>query len=208
MQFKVNVYSWVVLIAATFAQLTVSYIAQGIGSLAPFLTESFNLNNTLIGLTGVAVNVGIMLTSALAGTLVDIVGEKIVLVTGGVLAGVGIMITSKASTFPMLLGLLFFTGIWVAVANPAGSKVVMTWFPYSRRGFALGIRQTGIPLGGLVAALTLPLVAIHYTWRGAMMGMGFVAMFGAVVALCTQGFGAQYNAGKHDLGFSPIDRCD
>lgn len=180
--FNVKVYSWIILATATFAQLTISYVTQGIGTLAPFLADSFNLNNTLIGLSGVVVNAGMMLTSALAGALVDRVGEKVVLVAGGVLTGVGIMLTSQASTFYMFLALLFFTGIWAAAATPAGSKAVMTWFPYSKRGLALGIRQTGIPLGGLAAALSLPVVAIYFTWRAAMLEMGIVALLGAVVA--------------------------
>lgn len=180
--FNVNVFSWVILFVATFTQLSISYVSMGIGTLTPFLADSFHLNNTLIGLVGVSVYVGVTLTSAIAGILVDLVGEKVVLVTGGLLVGVGIMLASRASNFFMLLGLLFFTGIWAAAATPAGSKLVMTWFPYSKRGLALGIRQTGIPLGGMAAALTLPLIAMRYTWHGAMLGMGFVSLFGSVVA--------------------------
>ena len=182
MLFQVEVYSWVILLAATFAQLSISYISQGIGTLAPFLTESFSLNNTLIGLSGVAVNAGMLLMSAIAGTLVDILGEKVVLVTGGILAGLGIMLTSRADSFNTFLALLFFTGIWASVATPAGSKAVMTWFPYSKRGLVLGIRQTGIPLGGLAAALTLPIIAMYINWRGAMLVMGSVSLLGAFVA--------------------------
>ena len=35
----------------------------------------------------------------------------------------------------------------------------MHWFAPSERGLALGIRQTAIPLGGLIVALTLPVIA-------------------------------------------------
>ena len=40
--------------------------------------------------------------------------------------------------------------------NSASGRAVMHWFAPSERGLALGIRQTAIPLGGLIVALVLP----------------------------------------------------
>jgi nitrate/nitrite transporter NarK len=37
----------------------------------------------------------------------------------------------------------------------------MQWFPAAERGFALGVRQTAIPVGGLVSALVLPALSLH-----------------------------------------------
>ena len=35
-----------------------------------------------------------------------------------------------------------------------GSKAIVKWFPPQRRGLAMGIRQTGIPIGGALASST------------------------------------------------------
>jgi sugar phosphate permease len=43
--------------------------------------------------------------------------------------------------------------------NAASGRAVMSWFVASERGFALGIRQTALPLGGAAAALALPPIA-------------------------------------------------
>ncbi|KUO74833.1 MAG: hypothetical protein APF81_20510 [Desulfosporosinus sp. BRH_c37] len=174
-------YPWIVLFVATFAQATTSFIPQGMGSLAPFLVESFKLSNAQIGIIGVSVNAGMMLTAILAGKVVDLRGEKVVLVGGGVLTGLGALLASRSGSFGWLVVLLFFTGLWASSSTPAGGKAVMTWFPYNKRGFVLGIRQTGIPIGGLVAALTLPIIASKYGWQWAMVGMGIVAIIGSVV---------------------------
>jgi sugar phosphate permease len=41
-------------------------------------------------------------------------------------------------------------------ATGASGRAVMGWFARGERGFALGIRQMALPLGGAVASLTLP----------------------------------------------------
>lgn len=172
-------YRWVILFVTTFTQATIALISQGIGPLAPFLISGLGLTKTQVGFTGGAVNVGTTLTALMAGRAVDIWGEKKVLVVGGVATGIAIIMTSRSNSFPMLIGLLWFTGLWSATSTPAGSKAIMTWFPFSQIGLALGIRQTGIPLGGLVAAVLMPQIAIHFSWQMAMVTMGIGAILGA-----------------------------
>ena len=61
----------------------------------------------------------------------------------------------------------------------------MYWFGPEERGLALGIRQTAIPLGGLVGALTLPPLAdaggseAAFLFLAALIGLG--ALVGALV---------------------------
>lgn len=64
--------------------------------------------------------------------------------------------------------------------NSASGRAVMLWFEAGERGLALGIRQTAIPLGGLVAALVLPRLS-HSGGSGA--GFVFLACFSLVGAL-------------------------
>ena len=43
-----------------------------------------------------------------------------------------------------------------ASVQSASGRAVMQWFPRQERGLAFGIRQTAIPVGGLLGALALP----------------------------------------------------
>ena len=43
--------------------------------------------------------------------------------------------------------------------NAASGRAIMAWFPATELGLALGIRQTAIPIGGALAAATLPALA-------------------------------------------------
>jgi sugar phosphate permease len=52
---------------------------------------------------------------------------------------------------------------------PAGGRAILAWFDHDR-GFAMGIRQTGVPIGGLLGAIVLPLVALHFGgYRAALL---------------------------------------
>ncbi|WP_206808877.1 MFS transporter [Paradesulfitobacterium ferrireducens] len=174
-------YSWLILILATGVQASIAFVSLGIGSLAPFIESGLGLNKSQVGFIGGAVNVGMTLTALLAGRFVDSRGEKIVLLIGGLFTGAGIMLASLSNTFPVLLLLLFFTGLWAASATPAGSKAIMSWFPPSKLGFAFSVRQTGVPLGGLFSALVLPHLALAFGWKAGMAVMGVVPICGALL---------------------------
>jgi sugar phosphate permease len=57
----------------------------------------------------------------------------------------------------------------------------MTWFGADERGFALGIRQTAVPLGGVVAALALPALAHHVSVRVAFLALAGGCLVAAIV---------------------------
>jgi predicted MFS family arabinose efflux permease len=73
------------------------------------------------------------------------------------------------------------------MATPAGAKLILVSFPRRQRGFAMGIRQAGIPLGGLVAALILPPIAHAFGWRLSVAVAGIVAGLGALTVLLVAG---------------------
>lgn len=176
-------YYWIVLIVATGAQMTVSFVAQGVATLAPFFVSDLGVSRAQVGFLGGAINVGMAFTSLLAGVLVDHLGEKVVLTAGGLLTGITVLTASRANSFQALAILLMLTGFWAASATPAGSKGIMAWFPLNWRGFALGFRQTGLPMGGFLSALILPAIAMLYGWRGALVVAGAIPIAGALFAL-------------------------
>ena len=45
-----------------------------------------------------------------------------------------------------------------ASVNPASGRAVMSWFGRDERGFALGVRQSALPIGGFVSAVALPTI--------------------------------------------------
>jgi sugar phosphate permease len=176
-----NDYIWVVLVITTLSQTTFSFLALGIGSVVPFFISDLGISKAQAGFLVGAVNFGIALTSILMGILADRLGEKKVLIAGGLLTGLTGLIASRVDTFEVLVCMMLIIGCWTASCTPAGSKGIIAWFPLNKRGFAMGFRQIGQPLGGGLAAIILPVIALAYGWRLALLGASLFIIAGSVL---------------------------
>ncbi len=152
-------YRWAVLAAGTVAQASFSAITIGISVLAPVLRDEYGLSLAEIGLLLAASWVGATVTLLPWGLAADRHGERVVLAIG--LAGCAACFVGAAYApdFETLIALLAVSGAAGASVTSASGRAVMHWFGLEERGLALGIRQTAIPIGGLVAALAIPSLA-------------------------------------------------
>jgi MFS family permease len=167
---------------ALFAQIAVSLVVQGVPTLAPFLQADLNLTRAQVGMFNSAIMAGSLLAMFAAGWVVDVKGERAALVWGNVLVGVFCLAVLATDNFEGALLALFFAGIGAAFQTPAGSKTVMLWFPIEQRGMAMGVRQTGIPLGGALAAALLPAIALAAGWRVAVASGGLACFASAALS--------------------------
>jgi MFS family permease len=128
-----------------------------------------------IGVVLAASWVGTLMTLLPWGLAADRFGERVVLGTG--LAGCAAFLAAAAyaPSFGSLVAFLVLAGAAGASVNSASGRAVMQWFGPSQRGLALGIRQTAIPAGGLVAALVLPHLGVE---SGLLFLAGFCLLGG------------------------------
>jgi sugar phosphate permease len=175
-------YRWVVLAAGTTAQAAFSALLIGLPVLAPALRDRYDLSLSQVGLVLSSFWIGPILTLLPWGLLADRVGERIVLATG--LAGCGVLAAAAgwASSFAMLVVLLGVAGAMGASVNAASGRAVMQWFSARQRGFALGVRQTAIPLGGAVAALALPAINDAEGLKASFAFLGVLCLAAAACA--------------------------
>ena len=175
-------YRWTILAVGVGAQTAVSALRMGLPSLGPALRDEFGLSLTQLGIVFASVSVGIVLALIPWGALADRIGERPVIAVGlsagaGALAG-----AAMAPGYAWLVAALLVAGMFGASATGASGRAVMGWFDRSERGFALGIRQTGVPLGGGLAALTLPLIALTWGVEGALLALGAGSLLAAAAA--------------------------
>ena len=149
-------YRWVVLAAGTAAQASFSAVLIGLPVLAPALRERYDLSLSGVGVALSAFWIGPILTLLPWGLLADRVGERIVLATGLSLCGLLVAVAGSTHSFVAFVALMTIAGGMGASVNAASGRAVMQWFPLQERGFALGVRQTAIPVGGAIAAVLLP----------------------------------------------------
>ena len=153
--------------------------------IVPQLREEYDLSLGQIGLLLAASWIGTTLTLLPWGLAADRFGERAVLAAGMLGSGFFLVGAAFASGYVELVVLLLFVGAAGAAVNSSSGRAVMHWFGPDERGLALGVRQTAIPLGGLVGALTLPPLAdaggsqAAFLFLAALMGAG--AVVGAVV---------------------------
>jgi MFS family permease len=163
-----------VLAAGTAAQTSFSAVLIGLPVLAPTLRDAHELSLVQVGVVLDSVWIGSLLTLLPWGLLADRLGERLVLGSGLGACAAALVAAGYAGGFGSLVVLLGLAGAAGASVNAASGRAVMQWFPSTERGFALGVRQTAIPVGGLVSALVLPT-------------LGLRAAFLFLAALCVAG---------------------
>ncbi|MCG7313963.1 MFS transporter [Priestia flexa] len=177
-------YRWVILMIATFAQTCATFVNYGIGPLATFCREVYNLSQFQTGLIVSAVNVGPIFSMLIFGNIMDKHGERWIVGIGSIFLGFSMLILIPINEYVYLLIVLLFVGIWYGTAQPGGSSAIIHWFPKNKnRGLAMGIRQTGIPLGGALASTTLPFFFYNYGLSAAKLTQAVVAIIGGLVFL-------------------------
>jgi sugar phosphate permease len=170
-----------VLAAGTAAQTAFAAMLIGLPVLVPALRDVHDLSLVRVGLLLDSVWIGTLVTLLPWGVLADRLGERLVLAAGLGACAVALVGAGYTGGFWTLFVLLGIAGAAGASVNAASGRAVMQWFPASERGFALGVRQTAIPLGGFVAAVVLPALGLRaaFLFLAALCVAG--ALFGAAV---------------------------
>ena len=167
---------WFYLGIATLSQTALATIHLGIPTLIPLIQAELALNLTEVGMLVSSVNIGVVATVLWAGRAADRFGERLVIGYGTIAGGTMVLMVNFSESFVSLLPVFFLIGAPMATGTPAGSKAVAGWFPQKERGTAMGIRQTGVPVGGTIAALVLPSLGLAFGWRFALSATGLVTI--------------------------------
>src|SRR5216683_7882043 len=167
---------WIALALATLAHALGSFSALAVAPLTPFLLDALHLTRAQVGLLLPAAYLGGVAMSLPAGWLTDRAGVRASLAGGLAFIGAMVAIASLAEGLGGILACLVVAGFGFSVLNPATGKAVLDWFPPRRRGVAMGIKQTGLTLGGIAGALVLPPLAAATDWRHALAAAGFTSV--------------------------------
>ena len=174
---------WAVLVLITLAHALGALAVLSVAPLSPFLLDALRLSRAQVGLLLPAVYLGGVLMSLPAGWLTDRLGVRVTLGGGQAVIGVLVLAAALAGSLAALLACLVVAGFGFSVLNPSTGRAVLEWFPPRGRGLAMGIKQTGLTLGGLAGALALPPLALSAGWRAALAAGGALALVSSVLTL-------------------------
>jgi sugar phosphate permease len=137
------------------------------------------------------------------GFAVDRFGERWTLAAGLGACAACLAAAAFAPDFATLVVLLALSGVAGASVQSGSGRAVTGWFGREERGLALGVRQTAVPVGGAIAALTMPAFGSP---RGGFLFLAALVLAGAVVGGLVLRSGAEHALEAADVESSLRDR--
>ena len=161
-----------------FFSTVTNYISrQTFSVLSPMIAAQFHFTHTDLARIFGAFQVSYAITWLLGGILLDAIGVRLGLALAAILWSVVNILTGFASSVFGFAAFRFMLGIGEGFNWPAASKTVAEWFPSQERSLAVAIFDSGSSVGGALAAIVIPWVALTLGWR---WGFAFSGILGFV----------------------------
>jgi sugar phosphate permease len=146
---------------------------------------------------------GLMLTLVRWGQAADRFGERPVMVLALGSSAAILAVTPLFGALPAVFVGLVAAGAAVAGVNSASGRAVLGWFPADGRGLAMAVRQSAVPVGGALAAVVLPALAVRGGSRAALWAMAALMLLTAA-AVATWIRGAPSGGGPSGGARAPV----
>jgi MFS family permease len=143
---------------------------------APEVRTEFHLSNTKLGLALSAFGYCYTAFQIIGGFAGDRYGPRVTLSFCGVLWATGTFLTGLASGLSGVVMARLLVGMGEAGTFPTSARVIASWVPMARRGFAQGFTHSA---ARLAASLTPPIVVMllpFVGWRGVFFVLGIVSL--------------------------------
>jgi MFS family permease len=168
-------------LAATLSvQAVVTMATLTVPVFAPAAAADIGLDPSNIGIFASIVYFGAMVSSLLSGGLAPRYGAIRVSQAGIAVVVVGMALTATASWQVMAASALML-GLGLGPATPASSHILARTTPAHLTSFVFSIKQTGVPLGGVLAGALVPLFVVNFGWRGAALAVAAICLACAVL---------------------------
>lgn len=167
---------WLMPVAAIFTLQTISsFLGRLIPIIAPAMSAEFGWSGSSIGY--------LTASNSLGGLAILVAGSAILKQVGGMrtlqltlLLGAACMAFFLYPSVGIALAVCFIMGLSNGAANPAGSEILQRFSPPGMRNLMFSIKQAGVPLGGVIAGLFVPLVVTTMGWRTALAACAFFVL--------------------------------
>jgi MFS transporter, ACS family, hexuronate transporter len=165
---------WWIVWTLFFSTVTNYISRQTFSVLAPLISAQYHLTHTDLAKILGAFQILYAVTWLLGGIFLDAVGTRVGLALAVVFWSVVNIFTGFATSVFSFASFRFLLGIGEGFNWPGASKTVAEWFPSEERGLAVAIFDSGSSVGGALAALTIPLIALKFGWRAAFVFSGAI----------------------------------
>lgn len=194
---KAHPVSWLMLVVSTLAMLLISTDRQILPTVLPAIMKEFHFNSVQGGFL-ISLNfIGSFIGAALVGIIADSIGTGHKRVWSWATSCIITVISGIATFFSKgVFSLQFWRvvmGLGTGSMEPVNVTLVSDFWQKENRGFALGVNQTGMPLGQFIGPVLLSAILAVGTWRSAFLWIPFI---GFVIMLIQLFIGTKKNEKK------------
>lgn len=156
------------LLVATLIQIVATAAVLALTAIAPTVASDLGIGAYWIGYQISLIYFSGMFSSAVAGTLVQRFGPVRVEQAALGCCAVGFAGIASAQ-IPLTIIASLFIGIGYGLNNPASSEMLSRVTPHHKRNIVFSLKQSGVPLGGILASFAFPFLTGYFNWHGALM---------------------------------------
>ena len=166
------------IIGLVFLATLINFIDRlTISVLAPVITAQLGLSNLEFASITTSFLMAYTISQGLSGKLYDRIGTKRGFTLSVLVWSLAACAHAFARGLISLGSLRFLLGVGEAGNWPGAAKVIAEWFPVRERAFAMGIFNSGVAIGNIVAPPLIVFLQIRFGWQTAFLitgGLGFV----------------------------------
>ena len=150
--------------------------------MAPVVARALAVSPALVGVYVAVTYAGAMTASLMGGDTVRRMGAIRVSQWGLLLCACGLLLCTLPWLPAIALGAVCI-GLGYGPITPASSHVLARTTPAHRMSLVFSVKQTGVPVGSMLAGATVPPLLLHMDWQAAMR---VVAVLCGLCALLAQ----------------------
>mgnify|MGYP002628369270 CR=1 FL=1 len=142
---------------------------------APEVAKAVGLSTNYLGAYVALVYFAAMIATLLGGAAVKRWGAIRLSQAGLLSAAIGLFLCAIPHPFTIALGALFI-GAGYGPITPASSHLLIKTTPPEKLSFVFSVKQTGVPLGGMIAGALVPSLDIAIGWQLAFISSGVACL--------------------------------
>ncbi len=157
-----------VLSVVTLVQALLSLAVLAAASIAPAITAAYAVNIETVGYQISLIYLAGSLGSLISGVIVRRYGPARTSMACLLTAAAGLLLLATGALASAVLASVLI-GLGYALTNPSAGQILDRHCPPGHRNFVFSLKQTAVPIGGVVAGLSLPPLAEAFGWRIALL---------------------------------------
>ena len=174
---KTSKFAVIILATICITYIVENFLRSAAGALTPVLMDELGVSYGAMGLLTTAFFLTYGLMQIPSGILSDTIGPRKTIIWSTAVTVVGVVLFWVHKTYPMLFVAQFLVGIGSSTFYINAVKLMLDWFPPSKKATAVGVMSAASGIGNTMAYIGFPMiVGMVGGWRSFYVSMGAILL--------------------------------